>query len=108
MRATDPSADARPDKADIRRGGSAMTVTTERRVVRAVGFVPVEAKLRLPVPAETLVPRGGMVDRRLDAGHLPVVLMTAPPGYGKTVAAQQWSREDTREFAWLSLDASDN
>jgi len=85
-----------------------MTVTTERRVVRAVGFVPVEAKLRLPVADETLVHRGEIVDRLLDAAHIPVVLMTAPPGYGKTVAAQQWSREDGREFAWLSLDESDN
>lgn len=85
-----------------------MTVTTERRVVRAVGFVPVEAKLRLPVADETLVPRGEIIDRLLDAGNVPVVLMTAPPGYGKTVAAQQWSREDPRQFAWLSLDESDN
>src|SRR4051794_10416582 len=108
MRATDPIADAGPATADVRRGGSAMTVTTERRVVRAVGFVPVEAKLRLPVADETLVHRGQIVDRLLDAAHIPVVLMTAPPGYGKTVAAQQWSREDVREFAWLSLDESDN
>src|SRR3954471_18120990 len=108
MRATDPSADDRPKKADGRRGGSSMTVTTERRVVRAVGFVPVEAKLRLPVAAETLVPGVELIDRLLDAGHIPVVLMTAPPGYGKTVAAQQWSREDPRPFAWLSLDDSDN
>src|SRR3954465_2598090 len=108
MRATDPTDDARPSKTDVRRGRSAMTVTTERRVVRAVGFVPVEAKLRLPVADETLVPRGEIVDRLLDAGHIPVVLMTAPPGYGKTVAAQQWSREDVRHFAWLSLDESDN
>src|SRR5438270_545935 len=109
MRATDPvGADSRPAQADVPRGGSAMTVTTERRVVRAVGFVPVEAKLRLPVPDETLVPRGEIIDRLLDSGHIPVVLMTAPPGYGKTVAAQQWSREDPRPFAWLSLDQSDN
>src|SRR3954452_13009067 len=108
MRATDPTDDARPSKTDVRRGRSAMTVTTERRVVRAVGFVPVEAKLRLPVADETLVPRGEIIDRLLDAGHIPVVLMTAPPGYGKTVAAQQWSREDPRPFAWLSLDDSDN
>src|SRR3954469_11873693 len=108
MQATDPSADARPDKADVRRGGSAMTVTTERRVVRAVGFVPAEANLGAPVADETLVPRGEIIDRLLDAGHLPVVVMTGPPGYGKTVAAQQWSREDPRPFAWLSLDDSDN
>src|SRR3954465_7355598 len=99
MRATDPSADARPKKADVRRGGSGMTGTTERRVVRAVGFVPVEAKLRLPVADETLVPRGEIIDRLLDAGHIPVVLMTAPPGYGKTVAPQQGSRENAPPLA---------
>src|SRR5438445_3051767 len=102
MRANDPTGDARPTTADARRGRSAMAVTTERRVVRAVGFVPVEAKLRLPVADETLVHRGEIIDRLVDAGHVPVVLMTAPPGYGKTVAAQQWSREDPRQFAWLS------
>ena len=85
-----------------------MKVTTERRVVRAVGFVPVEAKLRLPVADDALVPRGEIIDRLLDAGNVPVVLITAPPGYGKTVAAQQWSHEDPRPFAWLSLDESDN
>src|SRR3954447_23834955 len=83
-------------------------LTSERRVVRAVGFVPVEAKLRLPEEDDTLVPRGEVVDRLLDAADTPVVLVTAAPGYGKTVVVQQWSVEDPRPFAWLSLDDEDN
>ena len=81
---------------------------TERRVVRAAGFVPVEAKLRLPLIDEALVHRGAIIDQLLDAANVPVVLMTAPPGYGKTVVAEQWSHEDPRPFAWLSLDEGDN
>src|SRR3954454_20903043 len=79
-------------------------LTTDRRVVRAVGFVPVEAKLRLPEDDGDLVPRGEIVDRLLDANETPVVLIAAAPGYGKTVLAQQWGLEDPRPFAWLSLD----
>jgi len=83
-------------------------LTTDRRVVRAVGFVPVEAKLRLPEGDDELVPRGEIVDRLLDASDTPVVLIAAAPGYGKTVLVQQWALEDPRPFAWLSLDDEDN
>src|SRR4051812_6647674 len=81
---------------------------TERRVVRAVGFVPVEAKLRLPSHDDALVLRGHIIDRLLESGDTPVVLITAPPGYGKTVVAEQWAHEDEKPFAWLSLDDADN
>src|SRR3954452_11563153 len=80
-------------------------LTTDRRVVRGVGFVPVEAKLRLPEGDDELVPRGEIVDRLLDANETPVVLITAAPGYGKTVLAQQWAREDPRPSAgWSRAD----
>src|SRR5947209_10266883 len=95
-----PFARGEPFAADVRQGDDLRT-PTDRRVVRAVGFVPVEAKLRLPLLDDALVHRGAIIDQLLDAANVPVVLMTAPPGYGKTVVAQQWSREDPRPFAWL-------
>src|SRR3954454_23744363 len=76
----------------------------ERRVVRAVGFVPFETKLQEPLPREGLVFRGELVDRLRESADDPVVLMTAPPGYGKTTLVRQWAEEDPRPFAWLSLD----
>jgi LuxR family maltose regulon positive regulatory protein len=88
--------------------GSGSALTRERRVVRAVGFVPVEAKLRVPDEDDTLVPRGEIIDQLLDANETPVVLITAAPGYGKTVVTQQWALEDPRPFAWLTLDDTDN
>jgi LuxR family maltose regulon positive regulatory protein len=106
-RGIEPFAEPRPHMSVGKQGGGA-PVTTERRVVRAVGFVPVEAKLRQPVADDALVLRGAVIDQLVDSASRPVVLITAPPGYGKTVVAQQWAHEDERPFAWLSLDESDN
>ena len=80
----------------------------DRRVVRAAGFVPLEAKLHLPPPPDGSVLRGDLVDRLREPGDAPVILVTAPPGYGKTMLLRQWEAEDERPFAWLSLDQDDN
>lgn len=76
--------------------------------MRTAGFVPIEAKLRPPAAPGGLVLRGRLVDRLLQAAATPVVLVTAPPGYGKSVVVSQWAGEDDRPFAWLTLDAADN
>src|SRR4051812_46888058 len=80
----------------------------DRRVVRAVGFVPIEVKLSAPVRREGDVVRGQLVDRLREAASVPVVLITAPAGYGKTTLLSQWDDEDRRPFAWLTLDQNDN
>ena len=79
-----------------------------RRVVRAVGFVPVEAKLHLAAAPDGIILRGNLVDRLRESSDLPVILITGPPGYGKTTVLRQWEREDERPFAWLALDQADN
>ena len=38
----------------------------------------------------------------------PVVLVVAPPGFGKTMLLAQWEELDGRPFAWVSLDRRDN
>jgi LuxR family maltose regulon positive regulatory protein len=57
---------------------------------------------------DDLVLRGQIVDRLLESADIPVILVTAPAGYGKTTVVRQWSEEDPRPFAWLSLDDDDN
>jgi LuxR family maltose regulon positive regulatory protein len=37
-----------------------------------------------------------------------LVLLAAPPGFGKTTVLAQWRDEDSRAFACVSLDAADN
>ena len=34
---------------------------------------------------------------------MPVVLMVAPAGYGKTTLAAEWARRDERPFSWVAL-----
>jgi LuxR family maltose regulon positive regulatory protein len=80
----------------------------ERRVVRADGFVPVEAKLHGPRLRDGLVLRGELVDKLREAADVPVVLVTSPPGYGKSTVIAQWDEEDARPFVWLSVDRADN
>lgn len=82
---------------------------TDRRFLRAMGFVPTEAKFRPSVPRGGLVLRGQLVDRLLDAADdVSVVLVTGPPGAGKSVLVTQWAEEDERPCAWLSIDDLDN
>ncbi|MFI5659968.1 LuxR C-terminal-related transcriptional regulator [Streptomyces sp. NPDC051684] len=66
-------------------------------------------QVTLPGPAALCVPRPGVL-HRLDAARGPVVLVTAPAGYGKTVAVAEWARAELargRRVAWCALDAGD-
>ena len=38
----------------------------------------------------------------------PVTLVSAGPGYGKTLALADWARRTTLRVAWLSVEASDD
>src|SRR5512135_270312 len=79
----------------------------DRREFRALGFVPVEAKLRRPLARDGLVFRAALVDRLRAANDVPLVVLTAPAGYGKTTVLAQWADIDERPFAWITLDAAD-
>ena len=39
--------------------------------------------------------------------RISLILVTAPAGYGKTTALSQWAAEDSREFAWVTVDEAD-
>ena len=60
-----------------------------------------------PAPGQ-LVPRPALVERLLDAAAVPLVLMVAPAGYGKTTLLADWARADERPFAWTALSEADN
>jgi LuxR family maltose regulon positive regulatory protein len=48
------------------------------------------------------------VNRLIDAGDVPVAMLLAPAGYGKTTLLSDWEAVDPRPFAWVDLDESDN
>jgi LuxR family maltose regulon positive regulatory protein len=80
----------------------------DRRVVRSSGFVPVEAKLHPPIAREGFITRDDAVGLLSGAEQLPVVLVTGPPGAGKTTVLAQWAGVEDRPVAWLTLDQADN
>jgi len=48
-----------------------------------------------------------LLDRGLE-DRSRLTLLSAPPGYGKTVAVAGWLESRALDHAWLSLDVADN
>ena len=68
-----------------------------------------------PEPATRTLDRRGQVRRiqllaRLDAvsDRVPVIVLAAPAGYGKTTALRQWVTTGRRPVGWASLNPSDD
>jgi LuxR family transcriptional regulator, maltose regulon positive regulatory protein len=71
-------------------------------------FDVVKSKLQPPPGPPRSVPRTALVNRLRAAGAFPLVLVTAPAGYGKTTLLSQWAARDARPFAWVSVDERDD
>jgi LuxR family maltose regulon positive regulatory protein len=98
--------DRRPLNPALRRiGAKAILVGTSEP---SFPFDVVESKLQPPPGPARSVPRTALVNRLRAAGAFPLVLVTAPAGYGKTTLLSQWAARDARPFAWVSVDERDN
>ena len=74
----------------------------------APSFPILESKLT-PAPTRPgIVSRVRLLDWLEASAATPVVAMSAPAGYGKTVLAVEWAKRDPRPFVWLSIDRHDN
>jgi LuxR family maltose regulon positive regulatory protein len=80
----------------------------DRRKRIGSGVVPLEAKFSVPPMRAGLVWRHYRIEELRAAGDSPLILVTAPPGYGKTTLLSQWARVDERPFVWVTLDDTDN
>ena len=65
------------------------------------------SKLRAPGHRKEVVARPRLTDRLVDTDAL-IVLIVAPPGYGKSTLLAQWTDLDRRRFAFVALEPSDN
>jgi LuxR family maltose regulon positive regulatory protein len=72
-------------------------------------LVLVATKLYVPTPRPGMVARSELVATLLTAGDCKLVLVCAPAGWGKTSVLSEWhaAQEESRPFAWVSLDPSD-
>jgi LuxR family maltose regulon positive regulatory protein len=67
------------------------------------GFQAIGARLRPPRTHVPTVVRADLLDR-LTSSPEPLVLVSAPAGYGKTTLLRQWVQRDERPVAWLQLE----
>jgi len=69
----------------------------------------IETKLHPPAARKEWVERPELV-KYLDDAKVKLILVAAPPGFGKTTLVAQWrsSPINHRPFAWVSLDRADN
>jgi LuxR family maltose regulon positive regulatory protein len=67
-------------------------------------------KFFLPAKSANLIPRHTLNPVIRDAwkSHKSFILISAPPGYGKSTLLAEWIREDDIPAAWVSLDENDN
>jgi LuxR family transcriptional regulator, maltose regulon positive regulatory protein len=71
-------------------------------------FAAVEAKIQRPVLRDGLIARTWLLGAlAATPERVSLILLTAPAGYGKTTALSQWAAEDSREFAWVTVDEAD-
>ena len=66
-----------------------------------------ETKLLLPRLRPEMVARP-RVQEILERDDVTLTLVSAPPGFGKTVAARTWHESASGSVAWLTLEAADN
>jgi LuxR family maltose regulon positive regulatory protein len=79
--------------------------------VASVDTRPASFRHRRATPADTrpppvrpgMVPRSRLVRRLRACREVPLALVVAPAGYGKSTLLAEWAARDERPFAWLSL-----
>lgn len=77
-------------------------------VVRTDNEFILQTKLHRPQVTADLICRERL-HQKMDAGlEMPVSLVSAPAGYGKSMLLSHWAESLDRECAWVSLDQDDN
>ena len=65
-------------------------------------------KLYIPRIRPDLVSRPGLLVRLTEGLSCPLILISAPAGYGKTTLLGEWIAVNQLRVAWISLDEQDN
>ncbi len=65
-------------------------------------------KLLPPQIRSEIVGRARLLQQLDRAADRRLILISTPPGYGKSTLAAQWVHASSRPFAWISLDETDN
>ncbi|MEN6392470.1 MAG: LuxR C-terminal-related transcriptional regulator [Anaerolineaceae bacterium] len=72
------------------------------------GFPLIRTKMMIPTMRTRMVHRPHLI-KRIDEGiNQGFILISSPPGYGKTTLIADWAQKVTTPVAWLTLDEQDN
>ena len=74
----------------------------------APAFELLESKLLPPQGPGGAVSRAALIDVMERATAVPVVFLSAGPGWGKTTLLAEWAARSPRSFAWVNVDDKDN
>ncbi|MCB0111291.1 MAG: NACHT domain-containing protein, partial [Caldilineaceae bacterium] len=67
-----------------------------------------QTKLHIPLLRPQFVARPAITTKLLAGAVLPLTLIAAPAGFGKTTLISEWIAQTHQPVAWLSLDEEDN
>jgi|GEM_PF-5590952 len=65
-------------------------------------------RFQIPPVAANRLQRPELMERLQNGVVLPVTILSAPAGYGKTTTLSQWAAEAKQKVGWLTLDHYDN
>jgi LuxR family transcriptional regulator, maltose regulon positive regulatory protein len=89
-----------------------LTITLDRgqesRTTLPGGHPVLESKLVPPSPRPGLIARPRLIERLEARPEVPLVVLAAPAGYGKSTALAEWARRTPRASIWLRLDERDD
>ena len=68
----------------------------------------IRTKLHRPSVPPDVVGRDRLFERMERAGDVPLTLVSAPAGYGKSVLVAQWAENCRHRVAWVSLDPDES
>jgi LuxR family maltose regulon positive regulatory protein len=83
-----------------------MSTAAVRRDVRALGVI--EPKLMPPRVHPGMLRRTRLLNALDDASGVPLTVLNAGVGYGKTTLARSWCTERPEPVIWLTLDPADD
>ena len=63
-------------------------------------------KLNRPKISSDFLKRPHLLEKLEKNRHLPLILLSAPTGYGKSILVSQWLEQQGNDYCWLSLDES--
>ncbi|MCW2952222.1 MAG: ATP-dependent transcriptional regulator, MalT-like, LuxR family, partial [Conexibacter sp.] len=108
MRADSPPRPPPASQRDRRRTAGALRVVEVPTPAPADGPALLDARPRRPRLRPGLVRRRRLVRPLTEAVAVPLAIVIAPAGYGKTTLLAEWAAADERPFAWLTLFERDN